>query len=70
MPHPRRPAVRAAGRAGEEAGPTVRDHLWLFACPPVGDAEYLETAGQRGGSRMITLKGAAWLDSPNLLFMP
>ena len=22
---------------------TVRDHLWLFACPPGGDAEYLDS---------------------------
>jgi hypothetical protein len=36
----------------------------------VGDAEYLENAGYRGGLRMIPLEGADWRDSPNLLFMP
>ena len=48
---------------------TVRDHLWLFACPPGGDAEYLENAGYRGGSRMTPVEGAHWLDIPNLVFV-
>jgi hypothetical protein len=48
---------------------TVRDHLWLFACPPGGDADYLENAGVRGGSRMTPVEGAHWLGIPNLLFV-
>jgi hypothetical protein len=48
---------------------TVRDHLWIFACPPGGDAEYLENAGYRGGSRMTPVEGAHWLGVPNLLFV-
>ena len=48
---------------------TVRDHLWLFACPPGGDAEYLENAGVRGGSRMTPVEGAHWLGIQNLLFV-
>ena len=48
---------------------TVRDHLWLFACPPGGDAEYLENAGYRGGSRMTPVEGAHWLGIPNLVFV-
>jgi hypothetical protein len=48
---------------------TVRDHLWLFACPPGGDASYLENAGIRGGSRMTPVEGAHWLGIPNLLFV-
>jgi len=48
---------------------TVRDRLWLFACPPGGDAEYLENAGYRGGSRMTPVEGAHWLDIPNLVFV-
>ena len=47
----------------------VRDHLWLFACPPGGDADYLENAGFRGGSRMTPVEGAHWLGIPNLLFV-
>jgi hypothetical protein len=53
----------------QKPSPTVRDHLWLFACPPGGDAEYLENAGYRGGSRMTPVEGAHWLDIPNLLFV-
>lgn len=48
---------------------TVRDHLWLFGCPPGGDALYLENAGIRGGSRMTPVEGAHWLGIPNLLFV-
>ena len=48
---------------------TVRDHLWLFACPPGGDALYLENAGVRGGSRMTPVEGAHWLGIPNLVFV-
>jgi hypothetical protein len=48
---------------------TVRDHLWLFACPPGGDAYYLELAGVRGGSRMTPVEGAHWLNVPNLVFV-
>ena len=48
---------------------TVREHLWLFACPPGGDAEYLENAGYRGGSRMTPVEGAHWLGIQNLLFV-
>jgi hypothetical protein len=47
----------------------ARDHLWLFACPPGGDVEYLENAGVRGGSRMTPAEGAHWLGIPNLLFV-
>jgi hypothetical protein len=55
--------------AQQAAPTTVRDHLWLFACPPGGDAEYLENAGVRGGSRMTPVEGAHWLGLPNLLFV-
>jgi hypothetical protein len=48
---------------------TVRDHLWLFGYPSDGDAEYLENAGYRGGSRMSPVEGAHWLGVPNLLFV-
>jgi hypothetical protein len=48
---------------------TVRDHLWLFACPPGGDAYHLELAGVRGGSRMTPVEGAHWLNVPNLVFV-
>lgn len=48
---------------------TVRDRLWLFACPPGGDAEYLDMAGVRGGSRMTPVEGAHWLGLKNLLFV-
>jgi hypothetical protein len=51
------------------AAPTVRDHLWLFACPPGGDTDYLENAGIRGGSRMTPVEGAHWLGLQNLLFV-
>ena len=55
---------------GQETLPaTVRDHLWLFACPPGGDEEYLENAGVRGGSRLTPAEGAHWLGIPNLLFV-
>lgn len=55
---------------GQETMPaTVRDHLWLFACPPGGDEEYLENAGVRGGSRLTPAEGAHWLGIPNLLFV-
>jgi hypothetical protein len=49
--------------------PSVHDRLWLFACPPGGDAEYLEMAGVRGGSRMTPVEGAHWLGVKNLLFV-
>lgn len=55
--------------AQQTATPTVRDHVWLFACPPGGDADYLENAGVRGGSRMTPVEGAHWLGIPNLLFV-
>jgi hypothetical protein len=58
-----------AAQTREAAAGTVRDHLWLFACPPGGDAEYLENAGIRGGSRMTPVEGAHWLGIPNLLFV-
>jgi hypothetical protein len=48
---------------------TVRNRLWLFACPPGGDADYLENAGYRGGSRMTPVEGAHWLGLKNLLFV-
>jgi hypothetical protein len=48
---------------------TVQDRLWLFACPPGGDADYLENAGYRGGSRMTPAEGAHWLGLKNLLFV-
>jgi len=47
----------------------VRDHLWLFGCPPGGSADYHENAGVRGGSRMTPVEGAHWLGIPNLLFI-
>jgi hypothetical protein len=53
----------------QAASATVRDHLWIFACPPGGDAIYLENAGYRGGSRMTPVEGAHWLGVPNLLFV-
>ena len=58
-----------AAQTREAAAGTVRDHLWLFACPPGGDAEYLENAGIRGGSRMTPVEGAHWLGIQNLLFV-
>lgn len=58
-----------AAHAQQTAPATVRDHLWLFACPPGGDALYLENAGVRGGSRMTPVEGAHWLGIPNLLFV-
>ncbi len=48
---------------------TVQDRLWLFSCPPGGDADYLENAGIRGGSRMTPVEGAHWLGIKNLLFV-
>lgn len=53
----------------QPASATVRDHLWLFGCPPDGDLDYLENAGVRGGSRMTPVEGAHWLGVPNLLFV-
>lgn len=58
-----------AAHAQQPAPATVRDHLWLFACPPGGDAEWLENAGFRGGSRMTPVEGTHWLGIPNLLFV-
>lgn len=58
-----------AAHAQQNAPKTVRDNLWLFACPPGGDADYLENAGIRGGSRMTPVEGAHWLGIPNLLFV-
>jgi len=53
----------------QQPASTVRDHLWLFACPPNADGAYLENAGIRGGSRMTPVEGAFWLGTPNLLFI-
>ena len=58
-----------AAQAQQAAPNTVRDHLWLFACPPGGDTDYLENAGIRGGSRMTPVEGAHWLGLKNLLFV-
>ncbi len=58
-----------AAQAQPAAPNTVRDHLWLFACPPNADGGYLENAGYRGGSRMTPVEGAFWLGVPNLLFI-
>jgi hypothetical protein len=57
------------GSAQQTPAATVHDRLWLFACPPGGDAEYLEMAGVRGGSRMTPVEGAHWLGLKNLLFV-
>ncbi len=58
-----------AAHSQQAASGTVSDHLWLFGCPPGGDAEYLENAGIRGGSRMTPVEGAHWLGIRNLLFV-
>jgi hypothetical protein len=60
-----------AAHAQQRTSPsmTVQDRLWLFACPPGGDADYLENAGYRGGSRMTPVEGAHWLGLKNLLFV-
>jgi hypothetical protein len=57
------------GLAQQTPAATVHDRLWLFACPPGGDAEYLEMAGVRGGSRMTPVEGTHWLGLKNLLFV-
>ena len=46
----------AQAETTQKPSSTVRDHLWLFACPPGGDADYLENAGYRGGSRMTPVE--------------
>lgn len=62
--------LTCSGAIAQQAAPgTVRDHLWLFGCPPNADAGYLENAGIRGGSRMTPVEGAFWLGVPNLLFI-
>ena len=61
--------LSAQAETTQQPSPTVRDHLWLFACPPGGDADYLENAGYRGGSRMTPVEGAHWLGLSNLLFV-
>lgn len=58
-----------AASAEQAASNTVRDHLWLFGCPPNADGGYLENAGYRGGSRMTPVEGAFWLGVPNVLFV-
>jgi hypothetical protein len=58
-----------AAHSQQAASGIVRDHLWLFGCPPGGDADYLENAGIRGGSRMTPVEGAHWLGIRNLLFV-
>jgi hypothetical protein len=53
----------------QQSTSTVRDHLWLFGCPPDGDRQYYDVAGYRGGSRMTPAEGAFWLGVPNLMFI-
>jgi hypothetical protein len=48
---------------------TIRDHFWIFTCPPGTDDNSLVRGNIRGGSRMTPAEGAFWLNVPNLLLI-
>jgi len=65
----RAPVCSLAAQDQGEPKPTVRDKLWIFACPAGTDNDPTNRYGLPGMSRMTPAEGAFYLDVPNLLMI-